>query len=210
MKRLIIVGAGGFGREVMAWALDHPDCGVIWKPAGFLDDNGSALDGFDCEFGVLGPVAGHAPDENSLYVCAVGAPGVKRAVCEGLLASGAEFIQLVHPTAVLGARVELGVGVVLCPRVTLTADICLGDFSAVNCHSSVGHDVQIGCWATVSGHCDLTGGSSLGEGAFLGSGARILPMKRVADWSYVGAGSVVIRSTKRGQRVFGNPAVSLD
>ena len=210
MKRLIIVGAGGFGREVLAWALEHPDCGAVWEPVGFLDDNAAALDGFDCGLSVLGPIDGHEPEPEIYYVCAIGAPSIKRGVCEALLAVGAEFIQLVHPSVILGPRIVLGPGVVLCPRVTLTTDIQIGAFVAINCHSSVGHDVVIGDWATVSGHCDLTGGCGLSEEAFLGSGARILPLKQVAARSYVGAGSVVIRSTRPGQRVFGNPALPID
>ncbi|MGB0415576.1 MAG: acetyltransferase [Coraliomargarita sp.] len=210
MKRLVIVGAGGFGREVLAWALQHPDCGRAWEPAGFLDDNAAALDGFDCGLQVLGPIGGHQPKADACYVCAIGAPAIKRAVCESLLEAGAEFIRLVHPSVILGPRVELGEGVVLCPRVTLTSDIRVGAFAAINCHSSAGHDVVIGAWATVSGHCDLMGGCVLGEEAFLGSGARILLSKGVADRSYVGAGSVVIRSTAPGQRVFGNPALPLE
>jgi sugar O-acyltransferase (sialic acid O-acetyltransferase NeuD family) len=210
MKRLLIVGAGGFGREVLAWALQHPECGKLWEPAGFLDDNRSALDEFDCGVEVLDSIAGHQPDAKTCYVCAIGEPSVKRKVCESLLSRGAEFIQLIHPSVILGPRVELGVGVVLCPRVTLTTDIRVGAFAAINCHSSVGHDAELGDWATVSGHCDLMGGAVLGYEAFLGSGARVLPSKRVADGSYVGAGSVVIRSTKPGQRVFGNPAAPVD
>ena len=76
----------------------------------------------------------------------------------------------------------------------------------VNCHSSAGHDVSIGAWSTVSGHCDLTGQTTLGTGAFLGSGARVIPGKTIGDDAVVGAGSVVIRSVASGQKVFGVPA----
>ena len=43
---------------------------------------------------------------------------------------------------------------------------------------------------------------------FIGSGARVIPGKRVGDGANVGAGSVVIRSVDPGDRVFGNPARS--
>jgi len=206
MKKLIIVGAGGFGREVYSWAKSHPDSGKAWEVAGFIDDDAAALDRYNYPVGVIGPLETHQPAENEVFVCAIGAPMIKKKVCQALLSRSATFIPLVHPSVIIGENIEIGNGVVLCPRVTLTADISIGDFVAISCHSSVGHDAVIGDWATISGHCDLTGSTRLGTGAFLGTGVRIVPSKSVGDFAYVGAGAVVIRSVKHGQKVFGNPA----
>ncbi len=206
MKRLIIAGAGGFGREVYAWARAHPDCGRFWEIAGFLDDNPAALDGYDYLCPILGTVAEYAPGEDDVFLCAIGAPAIKRKVCELLLARSAEFISLVHPSAILGANVALGKGVIICPYAIVTCDVKVGNFVAINCHSSVGHDVRIADWVTLSGHCDVTGQTQLGEMAFLGSGARILPLKKVGARALVGAGSVVISHVPADAKVFGNPA----
>ena len=103
MKRLIIVGAGGLGREVYTWTEAHPDCGCLWEIAGFLDDNPAALDRFDYPVGILAAVVDYAPQPNDLFLCAIGSPSIKRRVCGKLLGSGAEFISLVHPTAVIGS-----------------------------------------------------------------------------------------------------------
>lgn len=210
MKRLLIVGAGGFGREVYAWAKGHPDCGQEWEIAGFLDDNPEALDRFDYAIPILGTVADYMPGEEDVFICAIGAPSVKRVVCETLLERSATFISLVHPTAVCGENVSLGQGVVICPYAIVTCDVRIGNFVAINCHSSVGHDVTIGDWTTLSGHCDVTGQTALGEMVFLGSGARILPLKRVGAGALVGAGSVVISHVAAGAKVFGNPARRFD
>jgi sugar O-acyltransferase (sialic acid O-acetyltransferase NeuD family) len=210
MKKLIIVGAGGFGREVYAWATAHPDCGTQWEVHGFLDDNDAALDGFNYPVGIVGQVGDYSPQSDELFICAIGAPSIKRVVCEKLIGRSAEFMGLVHPSATIGPNVNIGRGVVICPQVVLTADITIGNFAAINCHSSAGHDVMIGDWATLSGHCDVTGYVEVGEGAFLGSGARILPGKSVGAGALVGAGSVVIRSVAAGQKVFGNPARKFD
>ncbi|NBX34537.1 hypothetical protein EBR16_04155 [bacterium] len=60
MKKLLIVGAGGFGREMHAWALQHPDHGRDWIFAGFLDDNPAALADF-AAFAPVRPLTGHRP-----------------------------------------------------------------------------------------------------------------------------------------------------
>lgn len=206
MKRVIIVGAGGFGREVYSWAQEHPDNGRAWEVIGFLDDNRKALDAFNYGTPILGTIAEHQPAADEQFLCGIGTPEVKRAACQQLLNRGAEFLTLVHPSVVLGKNVQLAQGVVICPGVVLTCDIQVGDFAMINCSSSAGHDVRIGDWATVSAHCDLTGGTALGEMAFMGSGARILPGKTVGPRALIGAGSVVLGNVPADSKVFGNPA----
>ncbi len=206
MGDLYIVGAGGFGREVFCWLKDEKEILRSWTFRGFLDDDADALASFDYEFGVVAPISGFSPKKDDAFICGLGAVEPKKRLCQSLLERGGRFLSLIHPTAVLGMNVRLDDGVVICPRVTLTCDIAVGAMAMINCHSSAGHDVRIGAWSTISGHCDLTGHTRLGHSVFLGSGVSILPGKSVGDGALVGAGSVVIRSVKAGQKVFGNPA----
>lgn len=205
MRELYIVGAGGFGREVYGW-LQAADDVSDWQFRGFLDDNSEALKHLDYDKGVVAPIEGFAVTPSQLFVCGIGEISTKIKLCRPLLEQGAEFLTVVHPTAVVGRNVQLGQGVVLCPGVILTCDIRVGDMVMINCSSTVGHDATIGNWCTISAHCDLTGHTRLGQGVFMGSGARVIPGKSVGDQAVVGAGSVVIQSVAAGQKVFGNPA----
>lgn len=206
MRNLYIVGAGGFGREVYCWLHDMSDAGRDWEFGGFLDDNPAALGDFNYEKGVVSSIKDFVPTAGDLFVCGIGAVPTKRNICQPLIDRGAQFLTVVHPSVVMGENVQLGEGVVLCPGVILTCDISIGDMVMINCHSSAGHDVSVGAWSTISGHCDLTGHTKLGRGVFFGSGARIIPEKTIGDDAFVGAGSVVIRSVAAGQKVFGSPA----
>lgn len=206
MKRVFIVGAGGFGREVCAWLRSLPECGVDWELIGFLDDNPNALMGYSTGLDVVAPVSGFEPGVNDLFACGIGTVSIKMSACKPLIERGARFLTVVHPSVTLGPRVKLGEGVVLCPNVTLTCDIEVGEMAMINCLSSAGHDVRIGAWSTVSAHCDLMGFVELGQRVFMGSGARIIPGKKVGSDAVVGAGSVVIRNVEDGLKVFGNPA----
>lgn len=210
MKNLIIVGAGGFGREVYNWALADADCDRKWTITGFLDDNPAALDGFDYPVDIIDSITDYRPADNDLFICAIGAPAIKRKVCESLSGRSAQFISLIHPDSIIGMNVSIGRGAIICPKVVVTCDISIGDFVTINCHSSVGHDARIGDWTTISGHCDITGQCKLGEMVFVGSGARIVPLKTVGDHATVGAGSVVIRHVAPETKVFGNPARVFD
>ncbi len=204
-KNLIIIGAGGFGREVYAWAREAFDFGREWRFRGFLDDNPRALDGMDYP-PILGDIGSYTPGEEDYFLCGLGKPELKKKVVEVLLKKGARFTSLVHPTVVIGNHVELGAGVILCPRVVVTSDIRLGDFVTLNVGSAVGHDSVVGAFTQTSAFCDITGGVSVGEGVFMGSHAAILPRVKVGDFAVIGAGSVALRNVPAGKTIYGNPA----
>jgi sugar O-acyltransferase (sialic acid O-acetyltransferase NeuD family) len=206
MKKVYIVGAGGFGRELLQWAGQHPDCGHEWEIAGFIDDNPDALNGFAHAEKIVSSVRDFLPKEGELLLMAIGAPKGKKAVAEALLARGAEFLTFVHPTAIIGKNVALGRGTVICPRCVLTTDQSIGDFAMYNLFCASGHDVKIGDYVTLSSFCDITGHVTLEEGVFCGSRVSVIPGKRVGAWATVGAGSVVVSNVAPGATVFGNPA----
>lgn len=206
MKKLLIVGAGGFGRELLWYAKHSAEHGRTWEIAGFLDDRPDALARFSHESSVRGPLKDHAPGEDELLLLALGDPKSKLAVAQSLRARGAKFLTLVHPSALVGPSVKLGEGCILCPHVCIPTDAVLEDFVTVNSQSTVGHDAFLGEGVTLSGHCDVTGGARVERGAFLGSGARILPSAVVGEFARVGAGSVVVRRAAARSTVFGVPA----
>ena len=206
MKRLLIVGAGGFGREVLCWARDVAPTQSEWRIGGFLDANAAALDGFDVPLEILGDPAEFAPAETDRYICAIGDPATKQRVVTDLLSRGAQFTTLIHPSVIMGADCRIGSGCILCPGVVLTTHVTLGRFVTLNLSVTVGHDAGIGDWCTLSDHADITGKARLGEAVFAGSHACVLPGLRVGDRAVVGAGSVVIRNVSAGSTMFGVPA----
>lgn len=206
MKKILIVGAGGLGREAWNYLVQHPECGVLWEIVGFLDDNAQALDGFDYPVGIVGSVQGYLPQENEELVCGIGTPEVKQQVFAQLVERGASFHTFVHHTALVGRNVRLGQGCFLAANVVITSDAELGDFVTLNCHTTCGHDVKIGSFTTLSSFCDLTGGVELGAGVFLGSHASVVPGRKVGDGAFIGAGSVVAAHVKAGRKMFGVPA----
>lgn len=210
-QRLLIVGAGGFGREVLAWAEDIARAEVFprWREVAFLDANPDALRGYELGAPVVGDPATYAPLAGDRFACAIGDPATKLSVCRSLRERGAAFVSLIHPTALVGPRTRLGEGVVLCPGATVTVDATLGDFVALNARAGVGHDAVLGDGCTVSAYCDITGQCRLGEGVFLGTHAVMLPRSVAGDYAKIAAGSVVYRRAPAGATVSGAPAKRL-
>lgn len=211
MKNLIIIGVGGFAREVYWHAQKSIGYGVDWQIKGFLDGD-IKLAAEDYELlpaKVLGDVASYEICADDVFTCAVGTPHARKVLVEKILARGAEFINLVSNLAYVMPTVKLGRGVIIAPYVNIGDCAELDDFAAVNDVVIIGHDAQVGKFSCVMPHANIAGKSKIGAEVFIGSGAIILPKAKVGDGATVGAGSVVLKKVRAGAKVFGNPAIEI-
>lgn len=199
MKRLLIIGAGGFGREVLDWALDVPSQYRDWHVGGFLDANAAALDAYDCTVPIVADPLLYQPCRGDYFICAIRHTARKLKICRKLMGRGARFITLIHPAAVIGSRCRIGVGCIICPGAVVTTDVRISNFVTVGAQATISHDAVIGEGCTLSGHCDVTGFAVLGEGVFLGSHAAVLAHAKIGDYAMVDAGSVVLEKVTPGQ-----------
>lgn len=210
-RRVLIVGAGGFGREILHWvdmAL-KADAAPDWEIGGFLDQNPQALDGYAVDVPIVGDPATYDPRPDDVFLCAIGDPRTKLRVCRQLVDRGADFPAWVHPGASLAARSTIGRGTILLPEAGISVDVTIGEFVTVNCRAGIGHDVVIGDGCTLNSFVNVAGGAVLGTGVSVSSHGVIAPRARIGDFSTVGAGSVVVRRTKPETTVLGVPATRL-
>jgi len=208
-QTIVIVGAGGFSREVICWAEHVRELNANSSVCGYLvDDQYPKL---PHHYGLtrLSRVDDYVPKDNEVCLIAVSDPTAKRQLVARLQARGAKFATLVHPTAVIAKTATIGVGTVICPYALVSADVHIGDFVTINAMSSIGHDSTVGSYSTLSAHVDITGGAKVGESAFFGSGSRVLPKLRIGNNAKVGAGATVMRSVPEGGTVYTAPARKL-
>lgn len=207
MKKLVIVGAGGFGREILAWIKDVPTLAQEYESICFLDDNPKALEPYNYQEPIIGSIQEYRPQEGDALVMGIAAPTRRKLeIAETLLQRGARFISLIHPTAVLGNNVKLGQGCVICQNVIITSDVTIGNFVSINVLVAIGHDVILGEGCTLYSFVNVNGFVKLGRGVEIGSHGTILPGAVVGDFATVGAGSVVLKHVKPGSTVLGVPA----
>jgi sugar O-acyltransferase (sialic acid O-acetyltransferase NeuD family) len=209
MSRLLIVGAGGFARELWGWVQALAPRQAGWSTVAFLDRDPDALREFPDYGEVVGDPNTYVPRPGDVFVAGIGDGTTRLHVCRELQRRGAQFLQVIHPTAIVGPCVALGVGTILFPHAVVTANVKVGDFVVLNVHSSVGHDAVLKEGCTLSGYCNVTGNATLGSCVFMGTHAAVLPGTRVGDHASVGAGSVAFRNVPEGVTVIGVPAKNL-
>lgn len=200
----MIVGAGGFGREVLQWARDAwPEDAA--RVAGFLSADSGILEGHAAAPPIVGNPDDFVPRPGDGFLLAIGIPGVRRRVAERLLARGAEFLSLIHPTAVVAATATIGAGSIICPHAVVSDCARLGNFTLVNYHASVAHDAVTGDFAVLSPYAALGGGATVGDDVFLGLHASVGPGVAVGERSKVAANSCALADVPPDSLVHGVP-----
>lgn len=201
---LVIVGAGGFGREVLEIVRDINDAHPTFRLLGFLDD-GEVNPHVIERAGV--PLLGrssHIADLEASYVIAIGSGEARRRIDAVARATHHVAVAtLVHPSATLGRDVLVGEGAIVGAGSRVTTHVAIGRHAHLNVNCTVGHDVTIEDFATLFPGVHLGGGCVIEEGATLSMGSVVLPGVRVGRGAMVGAGSVVARDVLADTTVMG-------
>ncbi len=191
MRDLVILGAGGYGREVLQVVRDVNRDVPSWNLLGFLDADASLHGGEIKGLPVLGDVEWLRRDRPPAVAVAVGSPAGRWRSVEQLRAIGHDdHATLVHPTAWLGDDVSLGRGSIVLAGATASIDITIGEYACLNKNCVIGHDARIGDFVTVSPGASISGFVTVGEGADVGANSVIVQGNRLGDWAVLGAGAV--------------------
>jgi sugar O-acyltransferase (sialic acid O-acetyltransferase NeuD family) len=193
LKDIVIVGAGGLGREIVSVITACNTARKEWNVLGFLDSNhnlvGSRLGGVPvlgsdewCQKNSYRPVS---------FVCAIGDPKIRRQIAERFSGVGCKFASVVHPDVRIPHSVRIGAGTVVMAGTQFTTDANVGSHVVIYLNCSITHDVEIGDFCMIAPGCNLSGGTVLEKGVQLGSGVSTLPGRRMGAWAIIGAGSVV-------------------
>lgn len=206
MDKLIIVGAGGSGRETLEWAIHSEANNTLWEILGFLDDNPNALNGFAVGYPILGTIKEWLPRPDERFVVTIGAPKIRKEIVKTLEEKGAIFGNVIHKSAILAKTSSIGNGVIFAPFVVISDNAKVLDHVNLNISTCIGHDALIGEFSTISSHCDITGSVNIGRGTFVGSSSAFVPRISIGENSFIGAGSIVMNNIKPDTKVWGNPA----
>ncbi len=200
VRDIVIVGAGGFGREVV-WTLERINAGTeTWRILGFADDDpakaGKSFEGYP----VLGTVARVAADHPGASVFIALGDNARREQLYTQL-RGCDFARIVDPSAVVAPTIDLRHGVFIGPQAVVSVGVQIGKFALVNARTSLGHDCVLGDFAQICPGATLSGNTTVGDHAFIGSNASTCPGVRIGAHAKVAAGMPVFAHVADGETV---------
>lgn len=119
------------------------------------------------------------------------------------------FATVIHPTAIIGKDVNIGVGVAIMAGSVINPASAIGNFSIINTACSIDHDCQIDHFTTISPGSVLGGSVKVGQFAAVSIGATIKHGITIGEDSIVGAGATVINHIGKNEIHVGVPARKL-
>ena len=207
MKDIIIIGAGGFGREVKGLIDAINKVKPTYNFKGFYDDGvlkGTLVNGFK----VLGSISDLSGLTSLIQVAvAIGIPDTKRNIVELLKNSLLEYPVLIHPSVIAnGDFVSIGKGSIICAGTIFTCNIEIQDFVILNLMCTVGHDTIIKNYTSIMPSVNISGEVIIQESVYVGTGAKIINQLEIGENTIVGAGAVVSKSLPSNCTAVGIPA----
>lgn len=192
--RLLIIGASGQGKVIADIAIKMNK----WESIEFLDDDESIRTCMGLK--VIGKTrdAFIYKDEADFFI-AIGNNAARAKIQKKFLAEGLSIVKLVHPDAVIGTSVEIGVGTVVMAGVVINSSSKIGKGCIINTGSSLDHDNIIEDYVHICPGVRLAGTVRVCKESWIGIGSTVSNNVNICSDCKVGAGAVVIKDiTKPG------------
>lgn len=213
-KQIAIYGAGGFAREI-AWLVQTiSDLTEKYHAVCFIDDNednqGQIINGIP----VIGLLQAQEKFPKASVVGGIGSPKTRQILMEKAGSTGFSFETLVHPRVERSQCIEIGEGTVICAGNILTTNIKIGRHVQINLDCTVGHDVIMDDFTTLSPGVHVSGWVHFGKRVYVGTGAVFIngtseaPLV-IGDDAIIGAGACVTKTIPAGETWGGVPAKPL-
>jgi len=206
MKKIVIVGSGGFAKEVAFLIDDINKTRMEWEILGYIDEEIGESNG---KYKVFNNDDWLESTDTEIYVVfGLGDPVlVKKLVLRFMNNKNLKYPTLIHPNVVGDwERIKTGKGNIICAGNIFTTDISMGSFNIFNLDCTIGHDVIIGNYNIINPSVNISGGANLANEILLGTGSQILQYKIISDKIILGAGAVVTKDLTESGIYVGSPA----
>ena len=212
MIPLVVVGAGGFGRETLdvVAALNAQSKDPVFDLLGVIDADPSGLNLERLrarEVAYLGTEAEWiAQGISANFVVAIGSPNVRENVARLFREAGFSAATIVHPSAGVGAATKIGAGSIVCGGAQISTNVRVGEHVHINPNATIGHDTILADFVSVNPAAVVSGDVTVDSHVLIGAGAVVLQGLAVGTGSIVGAAACVVRNVPATTTVKGVPA----
>lgn len=200
MNRLIIIGAGGHGKEIADNVQKNG-----YKNICFVDDN---MTGDVMGFPVIGTSADIEclNDGNTDFIIGIGNNAVRKIIAERY---NVNWVSIVHPSAQIAFNAEIGRGTVVMANAVINVCATVGEHCIINTGAIVEHDNVIEDYVHISPNAALGGTVRIGNQTHIGIGSTISNNVGVCANCIIGAGALVVKDIKESGTYIGVPAENI-
>lgn len=217
MKTLYgLVGAGGFGREVMPVMAENLSTAVATGDAElvFVVEGEAPPDARVNGYRLMSAEAFLSDARPKRFNIAIADDRARERIATGFVARGAKPLEIRASNVMVLEGNEIGEGAIFCPFSMVTSNARIGRFFHANIYSYVAHDCVIGDFVTFAPGVKCNGGVVIEDHAYIGTGAILKQGSKerpivIGRGAVVGMGAVVTKSVPPGVTVVGNPAAPL-
>jgi sugar O-acyltransferase (sialic acid O-acetyltransferase NeuD family) len=207
MQDIVIIGAGGVGKEVALLIEQINNKKLSYNLIGFIDDNSSLHDTQINGYRVLGGIEYLKTMISPICaVCAIANYKVKKNIINSLTSSSVYFANVIHPDVYISNTNSIGEGVIIYSGVIMTTNIKIGNHVIISPKCGIGHEALIEDYVSLLWNVNVSGNVTIREGSLIGSGVTIIQNKIIGKESILGAGAVVIEDIPDNCTAVGIPA----
>lgn len=201
MKKVIIVGASGFGKIAGDAVLCAGD-----EILGYLDDAPQS------KFFFHRPILGNSNDyinyPEAFFLVAVGNARIREKIVSKM--DGVKWYTAIHPKTVISPYdVKIGEGTIVLPNAVIDPGVTIGKHCLINCSAVVAHDCKISDYVHISVGTKIAGTVNIGSRTWVGIGATVSNNLSICEDCMIGAGAVVVKSITESGTYVGVPAKQL-
>ncbi len=193
MRDIIIIGAGGLGREVLAILKNCNAKQPTYNILGFVDDGKSEGETVN-NIEVLGGVEHlNSLTNKTGVIIAISLPKIRKTIYNKISNPKVYYPTILHPSVILSDEefLKIGKGCIFCINTVLTTNISLGDFVLLNAGAIINHDAEIESFSTIMPSVNISTGAKVGEGCYIGTGSKISKPKTIPAWEVLQAGTII-------------------
>ena len=183
MKDLIIIGAGGFAKELLGY-INHD------KSKGLLEDinlKGILVDYFEHykklnePLNYLGKIREYEIQKNDIFIIAIGENPGRNIIIDYLESQNAKFFSYIHSSCYVNPSAKFEEGLIMAPFSIINANVKLGKHAFINSFSGIGHDCVVGDRAILYPYAAINGNCTIGNNLTMGTKATVFPKTNLGN-----------------------------
>ncbi len=200
--KVIIIGSSGHAKVI----IDAINKGGHYEIIGLLDDfrnEGEETLGIP----VVGKVHDAAHYKDFGFIIAIGDNKGRHKVYSKLMELRLNYINVIHPSAIIGKEVVLGVGNFIAAGAIINSGSIIDNHCIINTGSQIDHDCILENFVNIAPKVALAGNVTVQRGSIIGIGANVLEKIIIGRQTIIGAGSLVNRDIPRFKVAYGVPCM---